>query len=173
MDIIYNSMPTTWKNKMIQQCLNYADSTIKEMTDFFENRVENLETKQINKKSLKKRRQKDSDSSVVKSSEDSSVKCWSDRKYSILLINVVIIRRIARSCIWWSTSTYKKRNCKYKGKINKEINALIEKKFKKIIKYKKRRIDKKLQHFQKLLISKDKNKKSVSSLGEGIESEEI
>ena len=84
---------------MIQQCLNYADSTIKEMTDFFENRVENLETKQINKKSLKKRRQKDSDSSVVKSSEDSSVKCWSDRKYSILLINVVIIRRIARSCI--------------------------------------------------------------------------
>ena len=43
MDIIYHSMPTTWKNKMIEQCLNYADSTTKEMIDFFETRVENLE----------------------------------------------------------------------------------------------------------------------------------
>ena len=34
MDIIYHSMPTTWKNKMIEQDFNYADSTIKEMSDF-------------------------------------------------------------------------------------------------------------------------------------------
>ena len=34
MDIIYNPMPTTWKNKMIEQGYNYADSTIKKMTDF-------------------------------------------------------------------------------------------------------------------------------------------
>ena len=31
------------ENKMIEQALNYADSTVKEMTDFFETRVENLE----------------------------------------------------------------------------------------------------------------------------------
>ena len=35
-------MTTTWKNKMIEQGFNYADSTIKEMSDFFETRVKNL-----------------------------------------------------------------------------------------------------------------------------------
>ena len=50
MDIIYHSMPTTWKNKMIEQGFNYADSTIKEMTDFFETRVENLEPNEDRKK---------------------------------------------------------------------------------------------------------------------------
>ena len=29
MDIMYHSMPTTWKYKMIEQSFNYADSTIK------------------------------------------------------------------------------------------------------------------------------------------------
>ena len=29
MDIIYYSMPTMWKNKMIEQGFNYADSIIK------------------------------------------------------------------------------------------------------------------------------------------------
>ena len=28
MDIIYHSMPSTWKNKMIEQGFNYSDSTI-------------------------------------------------------------------------------------------------------------------------------------------------
>ena len=51
MDIIYHSIPTTWKKKMIEQDFNYADSTIKEMTDFFATRVENLEPKNTNKKS--------------------------------------------------------------------------------------------------------------------------
>ena len=51
MDIIYHSMPITWKNKMIEQGFNYADSTINEMTDFFETGVENLEHKEEKKKS--------------------------------------------------------------------------------------------------------------------------
>ena len=42
-------MSTIWKNKMIEQGFNYADS--KEMADFFENRVENLEPKEDKKKS--------------------------------------------------------------------------------------------------------------------------
>ena len=45
MDIIYHTIPRTWKNKMIEQGFNYLDSTIKEMTDFFETRVENLKPK--------------------------------------------------------------------------------------------------------------------------------
>ena len=36
---------------MIEQGFNYADSTIKDMTDFFETRVENLEPKEEKNKS--------------------------------------------------------------------------------------------------------------------------
>ena len=50
MDIIYQSMPTTWKNKMIGQGFHYADSTVKEMTNFFEARVKSLEAKENKKK---------------------------------------------------------------------------------------------------------------------------
>ena len=35
---------------MIEQGFNYADSTIKEITDFFETRIENLEPKDDKKK---------------------------------------------------------------------------------------------------------------------------
>ena len=49
MGITYNSMSTTRKNKMIEQGFNYADSTVKEMTDLFETRVENLEPRKIRK----------------------------------------------------------------------------------------------------------------------------
>ena len=51
MNTIYHSMPTTRENKMIEKGFNYADSTIKEMTYFFETRVENLEPKEKKKKS--------------------------------------------------------------------------------------------------------------------------
>ena len=79
-DIIYHSMPTTWKNKMIEQGFNYADSTIKEMTDLFETRVENLEPKEEMKKSsaaakkslkkIKKKKREYPDSSVIGPSEE-------------------------------------------------------------------------------------------------------
>ena len=51
MDIIYHSMPIKWENKMIEQGFNFADSSVKEMTDLFETRVENLEPKEEKKKS--------------------------------------------------------------------------------------------------------------------------
>ena len=65
------------------------------MTDIFETSVENLEPKGEKKKSFaatekshtksaKKRKQEDSDSSVVESSTESSVKHWPNRKYCIL-----------------------------------------------------------------------------------------
>ena len=49
MDVIYHSMPNMWKNKIIEQGSKDADSTIKEMTDFFETRLENLEPKKDEK----------------------------------------------------------------------------------------------------------------------------
>ena len=67
MDIIYHSVPTTWKKKMTEQGFNHADDTVKEVTDIFETRVDNLEpkeekkklqqlTEKTNKKILKKRK---------------------------------------------------------------------------------------------------------------------
>ena len=50
MDIIYHSMPTTWRIKMIEQCFNYADSTVKETTAFFETREKNWNLKMKRKK---------------------------------------------------------------------------------------------------------------------------
>ena len=43
---------------MIEQGFNYTESTIKERTDFFETRVENLEFKEDKKKYLKASKKK-------------------------------------------------------------------------------------------------------------------
>ena len=68
----------------------------------------------------------------------------------------------------------KKKNLKTYGKSNKELDALIEKKFQKFVKNKKRRkTEKELQHFQDMQIPDDENKKSVSSLTISVESGEI
>ena len=52
MDFIYHFMPTMWKNKMIEQWLNQADSTVKEMTDFLVTRLENKESNKHEKRSF-------------------------------------------------------------------------------------------------------------------------
>ena len=73
--------------------MNYADSTVKEINDFFETIVENLEPKEDRKKSsaaakksndkkcTKNRKRADSDPRVIESSEESS---QSVQKYYIL-----------------------------------------------------------------------------------------
>ena len=88
--------PPRGKNKMIEQGFCYADSTIKETTDFFKTRVENLELKEEMKnssavakksnniKSTKKRKREDSDLSIVESREKFSLERLSNRKYCIL-----------------------------------------------------------------------------------------
>ena len=82
-DVIYHSMSSIWKNKMIEQGFNYIDSTIKKRTVFCATRVENLEPKEDysstvaekteDKKSTKKRKRENCNSSVVEYSEESSV----------------------------------------------------------------------------------------------------
>ena len=68
----------------------------------------------------------------------------------------------------------KKKSLRNYENSNKELNALIEKKFQKFVKNKKnRKIEKELQHFQEMQISDDERKKSVFSLVESIESGEI
>ena len=87
MDLIYYFMPTIWKNK--------SHSNVKEMTDFFETRVENVEPekhknkysteskKKKDKKSFKKRKREYSDSSAVESSKEFSVEHSPIKKYFI------------------------------------------------------------------------------------------
>ena len=68
----------------------------------------------------------------------------------------------------------KKKSFRNYGNNNKRLNALIEKKFPKFVKNKKRRkIEKDIQHFQEMRISKDESKKSISSLAKSVESGEI
>ena len=80
--------------EMIEQGFNYADSTIKEMTNFYETRVAKLEPKEDRRKSSAtskktnkahtKRKREDSDSSVVEPSEESTEARRPTRKYCIL-----------------------------------------------------------------------------------------
>ena len=43
-EILYHAIPYSWRKKMTKQGYNYLDRSIQEMSDFFETRVENLET---------------------------------------------------------------------------------------------------------------------------------
>ena len=182
-------IPTTWKNKMIKQYFNYADSTIKEMTDFFETRVENLVPKE-DKKNLQQlprnprnnsrnapwKKREDSDSSVVESREKCTEARRPSKKYCILHNKC---RHSMDSCKDQRTMVNKHKQKKNKNfrtylKSNKELNALIQKKFQKFVKNKKRsKTYKELQHFQKMHITDNESKKSVSSLAESVENGEI
>ena len=101
---------------MIEQDFNYAYSTVREITDFFKTRVENLEPKEekkissaaakkSNKKSPKKRKLEDSASSVVESSEESTVERCPNRKYGILHGKFSDSTEIVWIYVLWSTST--------------------------------------------------------------------
>ena len=60
------------------------------------------------------------------------------------------------------------------GKSNKELNALIEKKFQKFVKNKKRKkTEIQLEHFQEIPISDDESKTNISSLVQSVESGQI
>ena len=131
MDIIYHSMPTKWKKKMVEYGFNYVDSTIKKKTDFFEARVENLEFKK-DKKNLKHLPRKVSRKPISKNPPKLAVK---EKKYYILHGKCNYSTDNCKIFVRWSISPNKKvKNFRNYGKSNKELNALIEKKFQKFVK---------------------------------------
>ena len=80
---------------MIEQGFNYADSTVKKMTNFFKTRKEKLDPKQNKKssaaskkikekKSSKEWKKVDYDSNAVDSSEEISLEFKSNKKYCFL-----------------------------------------------------------------------------------------
>ena len=110
------------------------------MTDFFETRVVNLEpnedrkkssvTSKKSKRSLKKRKWEDSDSSVVECSEESTKAHRPIRKYCIL--HSTDNCKDPRAMVSKHKQKKKKPFQNYE-KSNKELNALIEKKFQEFI----------------------------------------
>ena len=121
-------------------------------------------------------KREDSDSSVEASSEDSSKARRPVRKYCFLHGKCSHYRDNCKNlCAMDSKPKQKKKKTlKNYGKGNKELNALIEKKFQKFIKNKKRRkTEKDLQLFQEMYISNDESTKSVSSFEESVKSGEI
>ena len=117
-------------------------------------------------KKIKKCKQKDSNSSVIESSEESTKFSRQSKKYCILYgkcshsndsckhLRAMVIKHKQK----------KKKNFKTYGKSNKERNAL---------KSEKEEDKNELQHFRKIQISQYYSKKSVSSVAERAESGEI
>ena len=63
----------------------------------------------------------------------------------------------------------KRKPFKNYGKSNKELNALIERKFQNFVNNKKRwKTEKELQHFHEIQILDDESKKSISSFAESV-----
>ena len=172
-NIIYHSMRTTWKIKMIEQGFNHADSNIKEMIDFFESRVENFKPKEDKKnlqqlprnplKNLKERKREDFDSSGVECSKESTEALRPSKKNFMLHGKCRYSEDNSKDLLARSTSTNKKKtNLRSYRKSN---NELIEKKFQKFVKNKKRRkTEKELQQ-----ITDYESKEIVSSLAESVE----
>ena len=151
MDIIYHSKPSTWKNKMIEPGFNFSDSTIKEMSDIFETRVENSEPKEYNKESTsaarkslkkaKKRKREDSNSSVVESNEESTNARRPSKKYCIFHGKYIQFTDSYKDLRAIVNKHKQKKNKNFRSyiKSNNEPIALVQKKFQKFVKnYKKR-----------------------------------
>ena len=107
--------------------------------------------KKLKKNSFNKKRTRvDSDSSVVESSKDSVEEHRSSRKYCKLHGKYNHSMDQSKNlCILVSNNKVNKKNKpKYHHKSNKELNALVDKRFKKIVRTKKRQnTEKELQYF--------------------------
>ena len=85
-------------------------------------------------KKIKKRKQEDSDSSVVESSEESTKARHPNKKYCILHGKCSHSTESCKDLRAMVNKHKQKKNSRTYIKSNKELNALIEKKFQKFVK---------------------------------------
>ena len=114
---------------MIEQDFNYADSTIKELTDLFETRVENLEPKEgrkissvsieKSKKSYKKRKKEKGRLRFQSPAKNQPMLAVQLGNISLYTENAVILQTTTRIYVQWSASTSRKRK-KHSIKFRKE-----------------------------------------------------
>ena len=84
-EILYHTMTNLWRMKMTKQEHNFLDRSIQEMLDFFETRVENLETPALRpalRSLTRKEKKKNSKKRKAVSFEDSDKDSSDDKKVS-------------------------------------------------------------------------------------------
>ena len=89
------------ENKMIEKGFNYADSTVKEMTDLFETRVENLEPREDRKKSSSASKKPNKPSRRGKGKTPTPVSWSPVMNQQKLAVQPVILRIIAVIYMQW------------------------------------------------------------------------
>ena len=149
-EIRYHAMPNTWKKKMVEQGYNYLDTSIQEMAEFFETRVENLEKfdskkeskknqeKQNNKKNKKNKKGKHSHNSVSENrnsqgSETGKKYCQYHGRCGHTTNECTLVKTLVQREKLKKIKANKKKKC-----TKHEVNVLVERKVKKAMKKKKK-----------------------------------
>ena len=84
-EMLYHAMPNLWRKKMTEQCYNYLDRPIQEISGFFKIRVENLETPVVSpavRSLARKKKKKNFKKRKAVSFDDSDKDCLDDEKPS-------------------------------------------------------------------------------------------
>ena len=173
-EIIYHTMPNTWKKKMVEPGYNYLDGSIQSKTEFFKTRIENLERfdskKDSNKdeehKANKKRKHFKDNVSDGKSYTGTET----DKKYCQYHGTC---RHHSNKCAYIKFLVKKEKPKKQKAskerKYNKhEVNILVERKMKNALKKTKKQCEEELRAFENMIVwDSDEESKNVHSSEEG------
>lgn len=172
-EILFYAMPKSWQKRMTEQGYNYMDDavSVQHMADFFEARCENLEVK-TEKKAKKERKasSKKSKSSVKfdEESEDSSDDERPKAKRPYCLYHgrcghtsdkCDVIKDLIKAA-----KKKKFKKAKKSTTYNKhEVNAMLDRKLKKVFKAKKKKKHQEMNEFENLEVSGDEKSASSSS----------
>lgn len=176
-EILYHAMPNTWKRKMIEQGYNYLNSSIQQMTEFFETRVENLEKFDSKKESKKhqggnsnhkkNKKRKHSNSSVSESRNSQSSE--TGKKFCQYHGTC---GHTTNECTLVKTLVQKEKLKKFKANKERkytkhEVNVLVEKKLKRAMQKKRKQREEELRAFENMSVSDSEESSNDSSSEEG------
>ena len=171
-DVLYVAMPDSYQRKMTEQGYNYLDPAVSlhTMTDFFEARCENLESKKKSKKGKKGSKKSKSVLFSEASDEEFSEDEKSTKKYCAyhgLCSHTSDACDTLKELIKRDKKKSKfSKNNKGKGKktySKHEVNALVDKRVKKFLKNGKKKKRHEVNEFQQLEVSEDEKSHSSNS----------
>ena len=175
-EILYHAMPNTWKKKMVEQGYNYLDSSVQQMIQFFESRVENLEKFDSKKESKKhqggnsnhkKNKKRKHNNSVSENRNSSSSE--TGKKFCQYHGTC---GHTTNECTLVKTLVQKEKLKKFKATKDRkytkhEVNVLVEKKLKKAMRKKKKQREEELRAFENMSVSDSEESINDSSSEEG------
>ena len=175
-EILFYAMPKSWQKSMTVQGYNYMDDaeTVSHMADFFELRCENLEVKPEKKSKKDKKASFKKKKSSVQFQNDSEEESSEDEKprsnrfYCLLHGRGAHTTDSCKELKKLIRENKKNKFSKSKGKrstsYNKhEVNALLDKKLKKVFKSKKKKKHQEMNEFENLEVSDGEKSASSSS----------